>query len=88
MMDRDDREARHDARPQRKANFKLIVAIALVALLLLFGIVNGDKVEVDFLVTSKRAPLIVVIALSAVLGAMIGGLLACYMTATVVGILI
>ncbi len=74
MMDREDRERRHDEGTRRNVNPKLVVAIVLVALLLLFGIVNGDRVEVDFLVTSQRAPLIVVIALSAVLGAVIGAL--------------
>ncbi len=76
MMDRGERERRHEGDDARRSvNPKLVVAIVLVALLALFGILNGDRVEVDFVVTSQRAPLIVVIALSAVLGAVIGGLL-------------
>ncbi len=55
----------------RDLNPKVVAGLVLAALLVLFGVLNGDKVSVDFIVTTKRAPLIAVIALSAVLGALI-----------------
>jgi uncharacterized integral membrane protein len=60
--DRDDRK--HDAR---------LVLIGVVAVLLVwFALANLQDVPIHFWITTTRAPLIVVIALSGVLGAVIG----------------
>jgi uncharacterized integral membrane protein len=50
---------------------KAAVAAAVLVILVLFGIVNSDEVAVDLLVTTSEVPLILVIALSSVAGAVI-----------------
>ncbi|MFO7589843.1 MAG: LapA family protein [Acidimicrobiia bacterium] len=53
-------------------NVRVIVGIAIVAALLLFALLNFQDVEIDLLVGSIRARLIVVIAVSAVAGFVAG----------------
>ena len=54
---------------------KTIAAAAVAFVLIAFGISNNDKVPVDYLVFTRDSPLILVIAVSALLGALIGGLI-------------
>ena len=56
-------------RPAR-ANARLAVAMLLTALVTLFAVLNLERVEVNWLVGTRSTPLIVVIVLSAVLGAL------------------
>lgn len=60
---------------QRAFVSKSIAAIAIAFLLLAFGISNDNKVAVDYLVVTRDSPLILVIGVSAVLGALFGALL-------------
>ncbi|MEA2322248.1 MAG: hypothetical protein QOD81_2098, partial [Solirubrobacteraceae bacterium] len=44
--------------------------------LIAFGVANDDRVAVDYLVVSRESPLILVIGVSALLGALAGALIA------------
>jgi uncharacterized integral membrane protein len=64
-------------RPARKGRgiaSKTIAAVAIAFLLIAFGVSNDDHVAVDYLVVTRESPLILVIGVSALLGAIIGGL--------------
>ncbi len=56
----------------RKVNVKLIVIGVFVALLVVFALLNTHEVGVDWVFDTVRAPMILVIVLSAVLGFAIG----------------
>jgi uncharacterized integral membrane protein len=56
----------------RKVNVKLIVIGALVALLVIFALLNTNEVGVDWVFNTWSAPLILVIAISGALGFLIG----------------
>ena len=58
---------------QRDLKSKTIAAFAVAVLLIAFGLSNRDDVPVDWLVGTTHTPLIVVILVSAVLGAILGG---------------
>ena len=57
---------------RRKVNVKLIVIGVFVALLVVFALLNTHEVGVDWVFDTVRAPMILVIVLSAVLGFAIG----------------
>jgi uncharacterized integral membrane protein len=60
---------------ERAIASKTIAAIAVAFVLIAFGISNDDRVAVDYLVVTRDSPLILVIAVSAFLGAVIGALI-------------
>ena len=62
--------------PQKRRDLtsKTVAAFAVAILLIAFGLSNRDDVPIDWLVGTTDTPLIVVIVVSAVLGALIGGL--------------
>ena len=62
-------------RKQRAIASKTIAAVAVAFLLIAFGVSNDHRVAVDYLVVTRQSPLIVVIAVSALLGALAGALL-------------
>jgi uncharacterized integral membrane protein len=65
-------------RPVRKERAlvpKTVAAIAVAFVLIAFGVSNDDRVPVDYLVLTRNSPLILVIGVSALLGAIIGGLI-------------
>jgi uncharacterized integral membrane protein len=67
-----------DRRPVKKERAiasKTIAAIAVAFVLIAFGVSNDDRVAVDYLVVTRDSPLILVIAVSAFLGAVIGALI-------------
>jgi uncharacterized integral membrane protein len=59
---------------RRDLTSKTVAALAVAILLIAFGLSNRDEVPIDWLVGTTDTPLIVVIVVSAVLGAVIGGL--------------
>ena len=61
-------------RKERALVSKTIAAVAVAFLLIAFGISNDTDVPVDYLVVTRDSPLILVIGVSALLGAIIGGL--------------
>ena len=61
-------------RKERAIASKTIAAVAVAFLLVAFAVSNDNEVRVDYLVLSRDSPLIVVIVVSAVLGALVGGL--------------
>ena len=63
------------ARKERALLPKTIAAVAVAFLLIAFGVSNEDRVPVDYLVVTRDSPLILVIGVSALLGAVIGGLI-------------
>jgi uncharacterized integral membrane protein len=62
--------------PQKRRDLtsKTVAAVAVAILLIAFGLSNRDDVPIDWLVGTTDTPLIVVILVSAGLGALIGGL--------------
>jgi uncharacterized integral membrane protein len=77
MDDADRPLAEPGAAPPRKERAlasKTIAALAVAFLLIAFGVSNDNSVAVDYLVVTRDSPLILVIAVSAVLGAIVGGL--------------
>ena len=58
----------------RDLKSKTVAAVAVAILLIAFGLSNRDDVPIDWLVGTSRSPLIVVIVVSAALGAILGGL--------------
>jgi len=67
-----------EQRPARKPRglaSKTIAAVAVAFLLIAFGVSNDDRVPVDYLVVTRDSPLILVIGVSALLGAIIGALI-------------
>ena len=58
----------------RDLTSKTVAAAAVAILLIAFGLSNRDDVPIDWLVGTTDTPLIVVIVVSALLGALIGGL--------------
>lgn len=63
------------ARKQRAIVPKTIAAVAVAFLLIAFGVSNDTDVPVDYLVVTRDSPLILVIGVSALLGAIIGALI-------------
>ena len=57
----------------RDLKSKTIAAVAVAVLLIAFGLSNRNDVPIDWLVGTTDTPLIIVIVVSAVLGAIIGG---------------
>ncbi len=62
--------------PERRVRARQLGALALTALAVLFAVLNLDEVSVNWIVDSRRTPLIVVIAASLLVGAGAGYLLA------------
>jgi uncharacterized integral membrane protein len=60
----------------RKENVRLVAVAAASALAALFAVLNLEEVEVNWIVGTWDTPLIVVVALSMVLGAALGYLAA------------
>lgn len=61
-------------RKERAIASKTVAAVAVAILLIAFGVANSDEVKVNWLIFSTRTSLILVIGVSALLGALIGGL--------------
>ena len=57
--------------PSRGISAKLVIAAIVGIVLLVFALLNTDDVKVDFIIDTYKAPLIVVILVAAVLGAII-----------------
>lgn len=64
--------ARRPVKKERAIASKSIAAIAVAVLLIAFGIANSDDVRVNWLIVHSNTPLILVIGVSAVLGAILG----------------
>ena len=63
--------------PDRRSELiRIGVIVVAVGLLVWFALANSQRVSVDFLVTTHSARLIVVTVISAVLGAIVGQLVA------------
>jgi uncharacterized integral membrane protein len=60
---------------ERAIASKTIAAVAVAFLLIAFGVSNDDQVPIDYLVLTRDSPLILVIGVSALLGAIIGALI-------------
>lgn len=63
-------------RASRREQARTVVAVALAAVVTLFAVLNFDEVEVNWLLGTWSTPLIIVIAISFLLGAAAGFLLA------------
>jgi uncharacterized integral membrane protein len=58
----------------RDLRSKTVAAVAVAILLIAFGLSNRDDVPIDWLVGTTSTPLIIVVVVSAGLGAILGGL--------------
>jgi uncharacterized integral membrane protein len=72
----DPRLARTASRSRAADRRRQIVAFALGALAVLFAVLNLDEVDVHWIVGTWQTPLIVVVAVSLLIGAGIGYMLA------------
>lgn len=61
---------------QRKPSPRMIGALALSALLILFALLNSQTVTIHWIVTTTEVPLIIVIAGCGLIGAAVGWLAA------------
>jgi uncharacterized integral membrane protein len=66
---------RRPVKKERAIASKTVAAVAVAFLLIAFGVSNDDRVAVDYLVMTRDSPLILVIGVSALLGALIGALI-------------
>ena len=67
-MSHDQVEQPPVGKPDRKERNRRIAALVVGVLIVVFAVVNTDKVKVDWIVASSSTPLIVVIAVSFLLG--------------------
>jgi uncharacterized integral membrane protein len=65
---------RRGSGPLAKENRRMVAGLVVGALVAAFAVVNRDSVEVNWLVTTSETPLIIVIALSFLVGAFLGWL--------------
>jgi uncharacterized integral membrane protein len=63
-----DKPAKRDHAFEARTGVAVLIAVLLVA----FAVANSQKVEVDFLVTTAEVPLVIVIVISVLLGAVLG----------------
>jgi uncharacterized integral membrane protein len=66
---------RRPVKKERAIASKTIAAVAVAFVLIAFGVSNDDRVAVDYLVLTRDSPLILVIGVSALLGAIFGALI-------------
>lgn len=59
-------------KPDRSFEAKTLAALLLAVLLVAFAVANSQNVEVDFLVTSADVPLVILVLVSVLLGAVLG----------------
>jgi uncharacterized integral membrane protein len=69
-------EAARKLPPSRRERTRAIAGFALGGIVALFAVLNLDQVKVSWIVGTWRTPLIIVIAISVIVGAVIGWLLA------------
>lgn len=67
-----DVDERTEKRIRAKQTFRVVVFVVIAGLLALWAFANDDEVAVDWLVDTTSAPLVVVIAISALLGFLLG----------------
>lgn len=80
LPQRDERTVSDDVPGQERSRstgeiVKLVLSVAIITALVLFGLANSDDVRVSFLVTHKNIPLILVILGSAMAGVVVAALL-------------
>lgn len=68
----EDVDDRTEKRIRAKQTFRILVLVLIAAVLALWAFANTDEVAVDWLVATTRGPLVVVIAISALLGFLLG----------------
>lgn len=61
-----------EKRIRAKQTFRILVLVAIAGVLALWAFANTEEVAVDWLIDTTRGPLIVVIAISALLGFLLG----------------
>jgi uncharacterized integral membrane protein len=67
-------EERHKTQRDRREQARIVVGLTVIILAIVFAVVNLNSVEVDWIVSSSKAPLIIVIAISVVGGFVLGWL--------------
>ncbi|MDO8389780.1 MAG: LapA family protein [Actinomycetota bacterium] len=63
---------RAESRVRSAQTFKVVVWLAVVAILVVFAFANSTKVDVDWVFNDAEAPLYLVIGASAIAGAILG----------------
>ena len=69
MTEADDQA---DKRISTKQKLRLLLSVVIAAVLVLWALANTEEVAVDWLVDTTTGPLVVVIAISAALGFLLG----------------
>jgi uncharacterized integral membrane protein len=66
-----EHEAKRPARTRRE-RMRTVILLAIVVLITVFGVLNLGSVKVDWILGSGRAPLIIVIVISLLIGIVLG----------------
>lgn len=61
-----------EKRIRAKQTFRILLCVVVAGVLALWAFANTDEVAVDWLIDTTRGPLVVVIAISALLGFLLG----------------
>lgn len=72
----DNVDKRTERRIRAGQTFRIVVLVVVAAVLATWALANQEDVEIDWLVDTTRGPLVVVIAVSAVLGFLLGVMVA------------
>lgn len=67
-----DVDERTEKRIRARQTFRILLFVVIGGVLALWAFANTDEVAVDWLVDTTRGPLVVVIAISALLGFLLG----------------
>ena len=67
---------RASRKPRKKVAPRVIVAFVLGALIAILAVINLDRVGLDLIFGTVRTPLIIVIAISVLIGALLGAVVA------------
>lgn len=73
-MDTEPGQTPVKSKRERREQTRLVAMVALTALVTIFAVLNVDRVRVDWIVGSWRAPLIIVIAVTLLVGIVLGAL--------------
>jgi uncharacterized integral membrane protein len=76
MSEEPARRPRGTPKRSRRESARMILLASLSAIAAIFAVLNLDQVEVNWIIGTWKTPLIVVVALSIVIGALLGLLVA------------
>jgi uncharacterized integral membrane protein len=70
------KQQEHEQKIRRSQTVRITLVVVLLGLIVLFAVANSHTVGIDWVVTETRAPMVLVIGLSAGVGFLVGALVA------------